>query len=115
MNWRYTLISSGITLVVTLIAGLLVYYLTKEPPSLSPAEQIVYRINTSATFGSDPDKITFFTIRVENIGNEAAHNVRIVGSFSNRHTIQNKQIELSSGLASNLTDNPNSGSWSRIA
>jgi len=105
MNWRHTLISSGITLIVTLAAGLLVYYLTKEPPPLLPSEQIIYRVNTSATFGTDQDKITFLTIRVENTGNKAAHNVRIVDIFSDRYIIQSKQIELSSGPASNVIDN----------
>jgi tetratricopeptide (TPR) repeat protein len=104
MNWRHTLISSAITLLVTLVAGLLVYYLTRQPPPLPPAEKIVYRVNTSATFGKDPEKITFLTIRVENIGNKAAHNVRIVDAFPNVYEIQNKQIEISSGVASNLID-----------
>jgi hypothetical protein len=68
-------------------------------------ERLVYTVQTSATFGSEPDKITFLTIRVENTGGKSAHNLRTVADLGHDVTIQSKQITLSSGAATPITDN----------
>lgn len=98
MNWRDTLIGSGITLIVTILAGLFIYYFTKEPVAPAAQEHIVYSVETSASFGVNPDAISFFTISVKNIGSRAAHNVRVIGTFPHGYFIQSKQFTSSSKI-----------------
>jgi hypothetical protein len=106
VNWRNLLIGGLTTLVITIVGGVMVFYLTKEPKY--PSERLVYTLKTSATFGSEQNKITFLTISVQNTGTKAARNVRIVGKFDQDSLIQDKRITLSVGPASIFQDESSS-------
>src|SRR3954469_19196251 len=80
MNWRDLTIGSIITLAVTVIGGLLVYFLTR--PS-SNYEMIIYQIDQPATFSSEKEQLTLSTVRIGNVGNGLANNVKITILFEN--------------------------------
>jgi len=101
MNWRDTLIGALVTLCITIIAGLILYYATRES---SPAEKLVYRIDTSGTFGADQNKLTFLTIHIQNTGNKAAKNVKLVTTVEPGFSIESKQITFSVGQVADYQD-----------
>jgi tetratricopeptide (TPR) repeat protein len=102
MNWRNVFVNALITLGIAVVAGVLVYFLTKGPSP--PSESLAYTLNTSAAFGSDQDKITFLTISLQNTGTKAARNVRIAGKFDRNSVIQDRRITLSAGPAAIFRD-----------
>lgn len=104
MNWRDTIIGALVTLCITIVAGVIVYYVTKEPKELTPAEKLVYRLDTSATFGSEQNKLTFLTIHIQNAGNKSAKNVKIAATIEQGFSIEGKQIAFSVGKVADFQD-----------
>lgn len=74
MNWRDVLVGSVATLVVTILGGVGVYYLTKEKP-VEKSERLVYRIEDNGQFSGKEHSIGVVTIHIENAGQETAANV----------------------------------------
>jgi hypothetical protein len=102
VNWRSLFLNGIVTLVITVAAGLVVYYLTKEPAPAS--ERLLYTLNASATFGTEQDRITFLTISVQNVGRKPARDVRVVANFPQNTLIQDRRVIVSTGPASTIRD-----------
>lgn len=108
MNWRDTLVGAGITLVVTILAGVVVWFLTAEPKTSPSAERLLYSATTSGTFGSDKDSLTFLNLRVSNVGNKPAVNIHVFAKFPSEARIQNKRISISSQPDAAIADHSDS-------
>lgn len=101
MKWRDVLIGSISTLIVTILSGVVVYYITKEP-KLQQTDKLVYSIENSASFDSQKNTLALANVIVENKGESAAENV--FGSIKFKSgQIKDKKIENSSGNASGMT------------
>jgi hypothetical protein len=101
MNWRSRGTGAVISLVVTILAGLIVYYATKET---TPTEQLVYRISALAKFTTEGSDKTFITIYTENRGSKTAKNVRIVAEFKDGFSIREKDISSSAAPVAEFKD-----------
>lgn len=107
MKWKDVLIGALVTLAITVIGGVIVYYVTKEPPSIS-TEKLIYSIEDPQNFATQSNEITIQTIRVGNLGNETAKNVKIAYSVATPCLISDTSISLSSGPAGDFTINKKS-------
>ncbi len=99
MKWRDILIGSLATLTVTVLGGVLLYYLTRESPPPTPREILVYELDSPMVFDSDQTTMSFITIRVKNTGNKSAANVLIGIEFEDTVKITDHRESLSSGPA----------------
>ena len=97
MNWKDVLFGSLVTLGVTVLAGVLIYYLTRESPAPPPAERLVYSIDTPVTFESDQTRLSFTNIRLRNIGDVSAENVIVGVDLPSGVGLIDTQVILSSG------------------
>ena len=92
-------VTSEVTLVVTIVGGVAIYYLTRQPSAPAPAEELVYDIDTPVVFESDQTELSFTNVRVKNVGNESATNVSVVVQFGDKVKVVDKKVTLSSGPA----------------
>ena len=99
INWKDVVIGSASTLVVTVVAGVFIYYLTKEPPPKPAAEMVVYEIQRAGEFHSTTTKLALQTIRVGNLGDAPASQVRTVVEYASGISVVEKVASLSSGPA----------------
>lgn len=82
MNWKQILLTSGITLIVTILSGVIVnWYVKTNLEEKKKNEEIVYEIKRISNFESDSLKISLFTVDIQNIGNEKANNVEVIIEF----------------------------------
>jgi hypothetical protein len=107
MKWRDVLIGALISIGVSVIGGLLLWFFTREP-KIVEAEQLRYRVDEVASFSPGPAKIGIVTIRVANVGNKAARDVRSVFVLPEGVDIKAKQIAMSSGPAGVFVEGPES-------
>lgn len=98
MNIKENLIGAALTLAVTVLAGIAVYYWTKEPDS-KKTEVLSYSVNQVARFSSGTTHVGFNVARVRNDGGVPAHNVVITVDFPTA-TITDHSVESASGLTS---------------
>ena len=103
MNWRDVLFGAFVTLIVMVVGGVVVYYLTVG----SPAEKLTYEVDKPVTFESGQTTMSVFNIRVKNDGNKAATNVTIGVEFDDIVKISDKRISLSSGPAGKVETQAN--------
>lgn len=96
MKWRDILIGAVVTLMVTVLGGVVVYYFTKEPDEIK-SENLTYSINKNAQFSGGAQDFTFSSIEISNSGNVAASNVIIVVT-SKLAEIRDLAITASEGL-----------------
>lgn len=80
MRWKDILLGAFASLAVTVLGGIAVYYLTKEPDYIR-SERLVYSIQQSASFTGGTRDIAFATITVENDGGLAAKRVSLLVTF----------------------------------
>lgn len=99
MKWRDILIGAFLTLAVTVVGGVLVWYLTKEPHKKAPEEILVYQIDAPAKFSSNKNKLSFYQIRLENIGTIPASNVSVAVDFVEKAKIVDTSLSFSTGSA----------------
>lgn len=102
MKWRDVLIGAVSTLMVTILASVAVYYLTKEPQSPQPRENLIYSIEASS-FEMEATEFALLTVRVGNLGEMSAENASIGVRFEGTTKIIDKSIALSTGPAGNYT------------
>jgi len=95
MKWRDIVIGSVATLVITIVSGIVIYYFTKEPPEVKD-ELLRYAIERTGSFQSEQHAVGLTTVRLANLGDLAAHNVRIAIAFPSE-LITDRRINLSSG------------------
>ncbi|MET7140208.1 tetratricopeptide repeat protein [Xanthomonas sp. PPL139] len=81
MNWKDTIVGSLATLAVTVVASVIVYYVTKEPVN-KPVEDLYYTVKGASQFSGDKQKISFSTMDVGNSGEVPASNVVATIKFS---------------------------------
>jgi tetratricopeptide (TPR) repeat protein len=104
MNWRTLAVGALVTLVVSVIAGVIVWLITKPEPI---AEKLQYSIENAATFTADKTKISFITIKLYNAGTKAARDFRLVADFKSVVEIRERQISISSGRAASYSVSAN--------
>ena len=95
MKWRDVVIGAISSLVVATLAGVVIYYLTKEPPTPTPDENLVYLVEKPVAFETTKTKFALFTVRAGNFGDLVATNVTVGITFDDAEIID-KKIALSS-------------------
>lgn len=74
MNWKDVLIGAISTLAVTVLGGVVIYYVTKEP-ELKSRELLAYSVRSSGDFSGDKERVAFTSIVIANRGGRVANNV----------------------------------------
>lgn len=98
MKWRDVIAGSIATLVVTILSGVAVFYLTRSP-EVKPSEILGYSIEQSASFESANNRVALVNVNLLNKGDAKADNV--IGSIEFPFgSIKDKKIIPSSGRAS---------------
>lgn len=106
MRWRELLTGALVTLVVTIIAGLIVYYVTVKRPS--QGERLVFQEQSAFSFSSQKAQESFGVVKVKNLGGETAHNVRVAISYGSNVRILDHTLAFSSGNANGLASDDSS-------
>jgi hypothetical protein len=101
MKWRDILIRSAVTLIVTVLGGVIIFYLTREP-KVDPKEHILYSTDGPTTFEFQNSKFTTASVLFTNGGTKAASNLRAEITFPSGH-IRDKKITSQSGADNELT------------
>jgi len=96
-NWKDVAVGSASTLVVTVVSGVALWYVTREAPSKPPAERLVYEIQKPADFQSSTTKLGLQTIRIANLGDAAASSVRAIVDYPAGVNVVDKAVSMSSG------------------
>lgn len=96
MNWKGIFVGAIATLVVTILAGLLVYYVTKEPSAPEPSEELVYSVDPPVVFKTEERTIVLLSARVSNVGRLAARDVLVSAEFDDLTAIVDADIGMSS-------------------
>lgn len=81
MNWKQVTLTSAITLIVTIISGILVNWFTTENINLDKTEEIVFDTQKITRFESDSVNIAIFSLNVSNIGLLKSENVNVKLDF----------------------------------
>lgn len=81
MNWKDVLIGAISTLGVTVLGGVVIYYVTKEP-ELKSRELLTYSVRSSGDFSGDKERVAFTSIIIANRGGRVANNVAVNIKFS---------------------------------
>ena len=97
MNWRDIVIGFISALLVTVIGGSIVFYITKEPKNYQKTEKLMYATETIASFSAKKQKFTLFTLHLGNFGKDTARNVDVGVQFSKDTKIIDRSILLSTG------------------
>lgn len=74
MKWKEILIGAMASLIVTVIGGIALYYLTKEK---SPDEELYHIIKSSSSFQSDSQNITIIPVEIVNFGGKSSENLYV--------------------------------------
>lgn len=74
MRWKELLIGAAVTLVVTVIGGLLVFFFTQERDE-PKTELLSYQIDRQVSFEGSDNVLSIGSLRFANIGNEPANAV----------------------------------------
>jgi len=95
-NWRAYLIGGVVTLAVTILGGIGVYYLTvlREPV---PTERLVYRLTPVVTFSESRPRVFLQTLSVKNEGSLAAEDVQVAIRYEDASGIRDSSVSFSSG------------------
>ena len=101
-GWRDALLGGLVTLVVTVIAGVAVWLVTREPVL---SERLIYRVSSPATFLSRGNSLSFSYLNVRNDGRAKASSVVIEGDISGGSRIVAKNASFSSGRSTQYKDN----------
>lgn len=104
MKWRDIIIGALITLFVTIIAGVIVYYVTREPAKAPAQEKLVYQVEQPNCFLSEQNKLALLTIRVGNLGSKEANSTELAIKFEKDVSVLDKQIKMSSAPAGKFED-----------
>jgi hypothetical protein len=107
MRWKETVISALIALIVAIIAGVVVFFVTRD--TKADAEKLIYYVENSAAFSSDLSNIEFVTLVAKNVGTKSAHHVKVVADFGPKSAIQDKKVVFSSGPAATFKDMSSGG------
>jgi len=106
MRWRDALVGAILSLVITVVGGIIVWIFTHEPKTILPSEKLRYTVSDVASFAPGGTKIDIVTIKVSNVGDKAAHEVRGAFVLPVGLEIKEKQIVMSSGPAGSFVEEP---------
>lgn len=88
MNWKQITLTAIVTLLVTILSGIIVSWYTKSQLEQKiETEKLVYDIKRISDFKSDSLKLCLFTAEVLNIGEQKANDVQIIIEFSENSKI----------------------------
>lgn len=76
VKWKDVITGATITLLVTILGGIIVYYLTKEE-KIEKNEDLRYKIESPVSFEGSGSKLSISNIILENTGAKKAENVKI--------------------------------------
>ena len=82
MNWKQIIYTAIVTLVVTILSGILVNWFTNE--KLKDTEDLRYQVDKISSFKSDSIKITLFKIEVFNLGSVKSENLNLKIIFDDK-------------------------------
>jgi hypothetical protein len=104
MNWRDLLVGAFVSGIVAIVAGVFVWWVTREPTVTPQTETLRYNIQEVASFSPGQNRLGIVVVRIANTGTRAARDVR--GSFvlPSGAEIKSKQISMSSGPAGVYTE-----------
>lgn len=94
MNWKQIIYTAIITLLVTIVSGVLVNWYTVNHINVSEKEELVYDVKTISRFKSDSLNISLYTVIVSNIGDIKSENISLKLDFNEPIDI----IDLTSNL-----------------
>jgi hypothetical protein len=98
-NWKDVAIGAVSSLGVTILGGVGIYYLTREPPAAKNEERLVYEVQHVGEFQSENTRVAIQTLRITNDGTQAARDVRAVVEYPTGVKISDHTGSLSSGPA----------------
>jgi hypothetical protein len=103
MRWREILIGAVSGLLVTIVGGIIVYYVTRESPG---KERVIYTIEPPTVFETGTTNFAVQNIGIANVGQSAAKHVEIVIDTSHTGTeVKDESVTSSSGPASGIFEN----------
>ena len=94
LRWRDIIIGAIVALFVTIVGGIIVYYVTGYRSSA--LEKLVYQVEKPTLFETKDTKVSLVTVRAGNVGDRTAEGVNLVISFDEGTTIIDKKVRLSS-------------------
>lgn len=101
MKWRDVLVGAIATLIVTILSGVAVFYLTQAPDE-KPTELLGYTIESSASFESVDNQVAMVTVSIINLGDAKAES--LLGSIAFPvGKIKDKKVVPSAGKVSGFT------------
>jgi len=95
MKWRDVLFGAVCSLIVMVLSGVAVYYLTKEPPPPQPQERLVYDIEEPVIFEAQATRFALLSVRIGNLGDLTAENVNVGIVFEDNTEIIDMGVTLS--------------------
>ncbi|MCB1488135.1 MAG: tetratricopeptide repeat protein [Bauldia sp.] len=113
MNWKDLLVGAAVTLLVTVVAGIVVYYFTREPSGPS-GSKLEYTIQTDANFETERANITFLSLRLRNTGDRVARNVGIVIEFPSGASIQDRSSSYADTPIAEFEDNTDQNKYNVV-
>lgn len=103
MRWKEILVGAAVTLVVTVIGGLLVYKFTQTP---NKNEILSYEIDKQVAFEGVSNKISIGSAKMANIGGQPAKDVIATLKVADSSFLEVKAISNIGGdITSKITDN----------
>jgi len=100
-RFKEALIGGAITLLVSVVGGVLVWFFTKSPDR---TERLIYRVDSPARFVSQGRSLVFTTLNIRNDGQQKAQSVVIEGDVTPSAQLIEKNISFSSGRATDFID-----------
>lgn len=95
MEWKQIVTSAITGVLVTVLSGIAVWYLTYEG---TKSEGVVYEISNTGQFGSGPNRLTFANVSIKNLGTAKSDQIYIDITERNGSEISETQIGKSSPL-----------------
>ena len=100
MKWRDVIIGAIVSLLVTILGGVAIFYATKEPDE-KKQERLVYSINQTAQFSGGSQDLAFSSLTLSNLGGIAAKNVSVIISLN---ASELKDLDIMSVVSGNLVE-----------
>jgi hypothetical protein len=94
MRWKEILVGAAVTLVVTVIGGLLVYKATQTPIK---DEVLLYELDKQVAFEGVSNKVSIGSVKIANMGGQAAKDVMAILKVINSNFIEVKSTSSNSG------------------
>ena len=88
MNWKQITLTAFITLIITIISGVIVNWYTKSNiEDKAKVEDLVYDIKGISKFESDSLKLSMFTVDILNVGGKKADEISVYIEFNRSNTL----------------------------